>query len=238
MWKCDTHPTACRKRKSIATQEPHEVPAFKQLFERLESDDRDFLTPKVDTETTSEYRKGGGKKVSSEISAIFEIQQYDHAAERQNAYKYQQAIDYGVHTIALDPYGTTANNVMYMAEGLPLDFDDSTPDKGAIHGAHGRLKGDMYKASNNDMPVSIAKRFNVNLKKLLHDNSLHGEVIFDGEVIVRWADTGNEAQHRCCRSFSCRKLTAADCVSVTRLEPAQPTKEEQAAAMRAIVYMG
>jgi hypothetical protein len=105
-----------------------EVPAFKQLFERLESDDRDFLTPKVDTETASEYRKGGGKKVSSEISAIFEIQQYDHATERQNAYKYQQAIEYGVHTIALDPYGTTANDVMYMAEGLPLDFDDSTPD--------------------------------------------------------------------------------------------------------------
>ena len=97
---------------------------------------------------------------------------YDHAAERQNAYKYQQAIGYGVHTIALDPYGTTANDVMYMAEGLPLDFDDSTPDKGAIHGAQGRLKGDMYNASNNDMPVSIAKRFNINLKKLLHNNSM------------------------------------------------------------------
>ena len=187
-----------------------EVPAFKQLFEKLESDDRDFLTPKVDTETVSVYQKGGGKKVSSEISAIFEIQQdrsakeqqsfldegherpqlveslwdpvrkedsppgtpYDHAAERQNAYKYQQAIGYGVHTIALDPYGTTANDVMYMAEGLPLDFDDSTPDKGAIHGAQGRLKGDMYNASNNDMPVSIAKRFNINLKKLLHNNSM------------------------------------------------------------------
>ena len=187
-----------------------EVPAFKQLFEKLESDDRDFLTPKVDTETVSVYQKGGGKKVSSETSAIFEIQQdrsakeqqsfldegherpqlveslwdpvrqedsppgtpYDHAAERQNAYKYQQAIGYGVHTIALDPYGTTANDVMYMAEGLPLDFDDSTPDKGAIHGAQGRLKGDMYNASNNDMPVSIAKRFNINLKKLLHNNSM------------------------------------------------------------------
>ena len=61
---------------------------------------------------------------------------------------------------------------MYMAEGLPLDFDDSTPDKGAIHGAQGRLKGDMYNASNNDMPVSIAKRFNINLKKLLHNNSM------------------------------------------------------------------
>jgi hypothetical protein len=103
-----------------------EVPAFKQLFEKLESDDRDFLTPKVDTETVSVYQKGGGKKVSSETSAIFEIQQdlrakgqqsffherpqlveslwdpvrkedlppgplYDHAAERQNAYKYQHA---------------------------------------------------------------------------------------------------------------------------------------------------
>ena len=182
-----------------------EVPAFKQLFERLESDDRDFLSPKVNTETVLESKKGGGKDTT-----IFEIQQdrsakeqqsfldegherpqlveslwdpvrkedslpgtpYDHAAERQNAYKYQQAIGYGVHTIALDPYGTTANDVMYMAEGLPLDFDDSTPDKGAIHGAQGRLKGDMYNASNNDMPVSIAKRFNINLKKLLHNNSM------------------------------------------------------------------
>ena len=49
---------------------------------------------------------------------------------------WQQAIEYGVHTIALDPYGTTANDVMYMAEGLPLDFDDSTPDKGAIECQH------------------------------------------------------------------------------------------------------
>ncbi|MBT3709902.1 MAG: DDE-type integrase/transposase/recombinase, partial [Gammaproteobacteria bacterium] len=197
-----------------------EVPAFKQLFEKLESDDRDFLTPKVDTETVSVYQKGGGKKVSSETSAIFEIQQdrsakeqqsfldegherpqlveslwdpvrkedsppgtpydhasqslpiqqYDHAAQRQAAYK--RAVDYEVHTVAHDPYGTLTHEVRYMASDLPLDFGDTTPEKDAIHGAQGRLKGDMYNASNNDMPVSIAKRFNINLKKLLHNNSM------------------------------------------------------------------
>ena len=34
-----------------------EVPAFEQLFERLESNDRDFLSPKVDTETVLETQK-------------------------------------------------------------------------------------------------------------------------------------------------------------------------------------
>ena len=61
---------------------------------------------------------------------------------------------------------------MYIADNLPLDFEETTPEKDAIHGAHGHLKGDIYNAANNDMPVSIAKRFDINLTKLLHTNAL------------------------------------------------------------------
>ena len=92
----------------------------------------------MNTETVLESKKGGGK----DTTTIFEIQQYDHAAQRQEAYK-RQAVDYGVHTVAHDPYGTLTHEVMYIAGNLPLDFDDTTPDEGAIHGAHGQLKGDM-----------------------------------------------------------------------------------------------
>ena len=190
-----------------------EVPAFKQLFERLESDDRDFLSPKVNTETVLESKKGGGKDTTifeiqqdrsakeqqssldegherpqlveslwdpvrkedsspgtpyNHASQSLPIQQYDHAAQRQAAYK--RAVDYEVHTVAHDPYGTLTHEVRYMASDLPLDFGDTTPEKDAIHGAHGHLKGDIYIAANNDMPVSIAKRFDINLTKLLHTN--------------------------------------------------------------------
>ena len=129
-----------------------------------ELQDRDFLSPKVNTETVLESKKGGGKDTT-----IFEIQQYDHAAQRQAAYK--RAVDYEVHTVAHDPYGTLTHEVRYIADNLPLDFDDTTPEKDAIHGAHGHLKGDIYNAANNDMPVSIAKRFDINLTKLLHNNA-------------------------------------------------------------------
>ena len=98
-----------------------------------------------------ESKKRGGKDTT-----IFEIQQYDHAAQRQEAYK-RQAVDYGVHTVAHDPYGTLTHEVRYMASDLPLDFGDTTPEKDAIHGAHGHLKGDIYNAANNDTGTAVCR---------------------------------------------------------------------------------